>query len=185
MTHETDKNENGGVNRRSFLALGATAGAVTFASALAEPTLAAPQGDVSKVALIKPKPLPDKIFTTEAVGITRKTHEEHHKLYTGYVNKVNEIRTKLAAMGIPDPMKANATYSDLRELKVEYSFALGGVKNHELYFGHLGGKGRRTDRRHCGLNHRVVRLLRELEGRPESHRNRGAGLGLAGARLHR
>ena len=40
-----------------------------------------------------------------------------------------------------DPMKANATYSEIRELKVEYSFALGGVKNHELYFNIIGGKG--------------------------------------------
>lgn len=46
---------------------------------------------------------------------------------------------------MPDPTKANATYSDLRELKVEYSFALGGVKNHELYFNHLGGKGGEPD----------------------------------------
>ena len=135
-----NENETRPLDRRAFIALGATAGATTLAAALAEPALAAPQ-DAARVALIKPKPLPEKIYSTEAAGITRKTHEEHYKLYAGYVNKVNEIRTKIAAMGVPDPTKANATYSDLRELKVEYSFALGGVKNHELYFGHLGGKG--------------------------------------------
>lgn len=150
MTHEIDNNENNEtnensrMNRRGFIALGAGVGAAAVAAALAEPAFAAPQDAAKgamKIALIKPKPLPEKIFTTEAAGISRKTHEEHFKLYTGYVNKTNEIRTKLAAMGAPDPTKANATYSDLRELKVEYSFALGGVKNHELYFGHLGGKG--------------------------------------------
>jgi len=87
------------------------------------------------------KPLPEKIFTTEAFGITRKTHTAHYGLYQGYVRKVNEIRAALSAMGVPDAAKANATYSEIRELKVEYSFALGGVRNHELYFNILGGKG--------------------------------------------
>lgn len=132
-------NESNALNRRSFLTLGAAAGIVA-ATTLPE-TEALALGQAAAPAPIKPKPLADKVYTTEAAGISRKTHEEHYKLYTGYVNKVNEIRTKLAALGVPDPTKANATFSDLRELKVEYSFALGGVKNHELYFGHLGGKG--------------------------------------------
>ena len=54
---------------------------------------------------------------------------------------MNEIRAALSGLGVPDTAKANATYSELRELKVEYSFALGGVKNHELYFNNIGGKG--------------------------------------------
>jgi len=86
------------------------------------------------------KPLPEKVYNTESVGISRKTHDEHYKLYQGYVNKANEIREKLAALD-KDPSKANQTYSDIRVLKVEYTFALGGVKNHELYFDNLGGKG--------------------------------------------
>ncbi|MEI6511752.1 MAG: superoxide dismutase [bacterium] len=89
---------------------------------------------------IEAKPLPEKIFNTESVGISRKTHEEHFKLYQGYVNKTNEIREKLAGLEI-DPAKANQTFSDIRELKVEYTFALGGVTNHELYFNLLGGNG--------------------------------------------
>jgi Fe-Mn family superoxide dismutase len=32
-------------------------------------------------------------------------------------------------------------YSDLRSLKVDLTFAIGGIKNHELYFAHLGGPG--------------------------------------------
>jgi len=135
-------NESSSLNRRRFLTLGAAAagaGIVTAATGLPE----AEAAGILQAAppALKPKPLADKVYTTEAAGISRKTHDEHFKLYTGYVNKVNEIRTKLAALGVPDPTKANATFSDLRELKVEYSFALGGVKNHELYFGHLGGKG--------------------------------------------
>ena len=71
-------------------------------------------------------------------GISEKTMTEHYKLYEGYVKKANEIMEKLKTV---DKTTANQTYSDLRELKMELSFALGGIKNHEVYFGHLGGSG--------------------------------------------
>ncbi len=129
------------LNRRHFLTLGAAAGAGVLASSALTEAGAAGVVQAAAPAPIKPMPLPAKVYTTETAGISRKTHDEHHKLYTGYVNKVNEIRTKMAALGVPDPTKANGTFSELRELKVEYSFALNGVKNHELYFGNLGGKG--------------------------------------------
>lgn len=74
----------------------------------------------------------------ELDGISEKTMTEHYKLYEGYVKKSNEILEKLKSV---DKSSANQTYSDLRELKLELSFALGGVKNHEVYFGHLGGNG--------------------------------------------
>jgi Fe-Mn family superoxide dismutase len=54
------------------------------------------------------------------------------------VAKRNEILGKLAGV---DLAAANQTYSELRELKVELTFAVGGIKNHELYFEHLGGGG--------------------------------------------
>jgi Fe-Mn family superoxide dismutase len=123
-------------DRRRFLVLGATAGISALAFACGEAVEAQAAGQ-PLVAM----PLPDKIYSTERVGISRKTHDEHYQLYLGYVKKVNEIRGKLKTLGVPDPKAANATFSDIRELKVEYSFALGGVKNHEIYFGHLGGKG--------------------------------------------
>lgn len=71
-------------------------------------------------------------------GISEKTMTEHYKLYEGYVKKSNEIEEKLKTV---DKSTANQIYSDLRGLKVEYTFALGGMRNHEIYFGHLGGKG--------------------------------------------
>ncbi len=72
-------------------------------------------------------------------GLSEKQLAEHHDvLYAGYVKKTNEIRGKLANV---DLTNANATYSDLRELKVEETFALNGVKLHEAYFENLGGKG--------------------------------------------
>jgi Fe-Mn family superoxide dismutase len=74
----------------------------------------------------------------ELDGISRETVEAHYKLYEGYVNKRNEILRKLAVV---DAASANQVYSDLRVLKVELTFAIGGIKNHEIYFEHLGGSG--------------------------------------------
>ena len=74
----------------------------------------------------------------ELDGISRETVEAHYKLYQGYVNKRNEILGKLAGV---DLGAANQVYSELRALKVDLSFAVGGIKNHELYFEHLGGSG--------------------------------------------
>lgn len=74
-------------------------------------------------------------------GISKRTVEEHLKLYTGYVNKYNEINETLAKLTDDDYAKANQSYSLIRELKVELTFAYGGIVNHEIYFGHLGGKG--------------------------------------------
>jgi Fe-Mn family superoxide dismutase len=78
----------------------------------------------------------------ELDGISRATIESHYKLYQGYVNKRNEILTRLAEV---DLSAANQVYSELRSLKVELSFAIGGIKNHELYFEHLGGAGGAPD----------------------------------------
>ena len=77
----------------------------------------------------------------EMKGISKKTVEEHLKLYTGYVSKYNEINENLAKLTDDDYSKANQSYSLIRELKVELTFAYGGIVNHELYFGHLGGTG--------------------------------------------
>jgi len=88
--------------------------------------------------LYKMKPAKESLYKME--GISKRTIDEHFKLYEGYVKKANEITAKLMAMD-PDPAAANPTYSEIRELKVEFSRAVGGVKNHDGYFAHLGGKG--------------------------------------------
>ena len=71
-------------------------------------------------------------------GISRITMEAHHRLYQGYVNKRNEI---LKALATVDLAGANQVYSELRSLKVDLTFAIGAIKNHEVYFEHLGGGG--------------------------------------------
>ena len=74
----------------------------------------------------------------ELDGISRESVEAHYKLYQGYVAKRNEILGKLGGI---DLASANQVYSDIRALKVDLTFAIGGVKNHEIYFEHLGGGG--------------------------------------------
>ena len=88
---------------------------------------------------LSPKTFSDSIYSMK--GISKKTVEEHLKLYQGYVTKYNEIMEKLSMLTDDDYAKANQSYSLIRELKVELTFAYGGVVNHELYFAHLGGKG--------------------------------------------
>src|SRR2546421_9370576 len=85
---------------------------------------------------IAPRELRPEVYELE--GISRAAVEAHYKLYQGYVNKRNEILGKLAGV---DLAAANQVYSEIRALKVEYSFAIGGIKNHEIYFEHLGGHG--------------------------------------------
>ena len=85
---------------------------------------------------IAPRELKPELYELE--GISREAVEAHYKLYEGYVGKRNEILAKLADV---DLEAGNQVYSEIRALKVDLSFAIGGVKNHEIYFEHLGGEG--------------------------------------------
>jgi superoxide dismutase, Fe-Mn family len=85
---------------------------------------------------ITPRELKPELL--ELDGISRDSVEAHYKLYEGYVAKRNEILGKLDGI---DLGSANQTYSEIRALKVELTFAVGGIKNHEIYFEHLGGGG--------------------------------------------
>ena len=85
---------------------------------------------------IAPRELRPEVL--ELDGISRESVEAHHKLYVGYINKRNEI---LARLDDIDLSAGNQIYSEVRALKVDLTFAVGGVKNHEVYFAHLGGGG--------------------------------------------
>ena len=85
---------------------------------------------------IGPRPLKRSLL--ELDGISRAAVEAHYKLYEGYVAKRNEILGLLADV---DLGSANQAYSAFRALKVDLTFAIGGIKNHEVYFEHLGGHG--------------------------------------------
>ncbi len=84
---------------------------------------------------IRPRELKPALLELE--WISRASVEAHYKLYQGYVNKRNEILGTLVAADLSRTSQA----PELRALKVELSFAVGGIKNHEVYFEHLGGAG--------------------------------------------
>jgi Fe-Mn family superoxide dismutase len=130
------------LNRRAFL----QGAGVAVAGVAAAGTLLNGASAVAQEYPVGPKLVerPLKASTLATDGISRRTHEEHFKLYQGYVRKTNELMGKIATVS-RDPANANQTYSEIRELKVELSFALGGVKNHELYFDILGGAGSKPE----------------------------------------
>ena len=82
---------------------------------------------------------PEKLNITEdKPGLTLKMLKEHFKLYEGYVKKTNEIQEKIEKA---DKSEANGVYSAIGELKRQETFAVNGMKLHEVYFGHLNGTG--------------------------------------------
>jgi Fe-Mn family superoxide dismutase len=89
-------------------------------------------------------------FDKKLDGISRQTMEDHYKLYEGYVKKVNECRRILNEFDYGE-IEGNQVYSPLRAVSIDYTFALLGFKNHDLYFGHLGGDGGEPDGRFAEL----------------------------------
>lgn len=82
--------------------------------------------------------LKPEIFDFSSVsGISAKQLDEHYKLYAGYVNKLNQI---WSVQYVPsDFADSNATYSKMRSLKLGETYALDGVKLHNLYFENMTG----------------------------------------------
>lgn len=119
-----------------------------------------------------PQAIPEKVYTSEKVGISRKTHDEHLKLWQGYANKTNEIRKALAEMEA-DPTKANQIFSMMRALKVDYTFAYEGFINHNVYFETLGGNG-------GPATGRVADLIKEAYGTFEKWAADFKATGIAG-----
>jgi superoxide dismutase, Fe-Mn family len=71
----------------------------------------------------------------ELDGISKKTIEEHLKLYKGYVANSNTIFNKLSEMKNDVDKNSYA----LAELQRRFGFEFGGMRNHEYYFESLSG----------------------------------------------
>ncbi len=85
---------------------------------------------------VSAQPKPEKILTLD--GISPESVEAHWALYEGYVKKYNEITAKLEGV---DTSAANQIYSDYRAYRDAITFAIGGIKNHEIYFSNLSADG--------------------------------------------
>ena len=72
----------------------------------------------------------------ELDGLSRVSVQAHYRIYEGFVSQRNELLARLAKLDRSKPPLA-----ELRALKVGLSLAVGGIKNHEAYFEHLGGDG--------------------------------------------
>jgi len=61
--------------------------------------------------------------------ITQTTHDEHHKLYAGYIKNANTVQEKLTSYH-NDETKVYET----GELYRRFAFEYNGMRNHEIYF---------------------------------------------------
>ena len=68
-------------------------------------------------------------------GISKKTIEEHLKLYAGYVKHANLIQEKIAEYKADSEKNAYV----LGELNRRFAFEFDGMRNHEYYFEELEG----------------------------------------------
>lgn len=164
------------VSRRQVLKAGALLGAATMVGvpAYSKTSKENVMETVVGPKLVEvPQAIPEKVYTSEKVGISRKTHDEHLKLWQGYANKTNEIRKALAEMGVPDPAKANQIYSQMRALKVDYTFAYEGYINHNIYFETMGGNGGHA-------TGRIAELINEAYGSFENWVADWKATGIAG-----
>jgi Fe-Mn family superoxide dismutase len=79
---------------------------------------------------------PAKILSLD--GISAESVEAHWGLYEAYCKKYNEVQEKLETA---DRASANQIYSEYRGLREMLTFAIGGIKNHEIYFSNLSADG--------------------------------------------
>jgi superoxide dismutase, Fe-Mn family len=77
----------------------------------------------------------DHLLGGKAKGLSDAQLQAHLALYKGYVNKLNEIQTKL---GTADRSAPNYSFNDYSELRRREPVAYNGVHLHELYFEALG-----------------------------------------------
>lgn len=77
-----------------------------------------------------------KFNIPELKGISKKTIEEHLKLYAGYVKNANLILSMIEMYSKTDD--EGGKYS-LAEITRRFSFEFGGMRNHEYYFESLAG----------------------------------------------
>jgi Fe-Mn family superoxide dismutase len=77
----------------------------------------------------------DRLLGGKAKGLSDQQLNAHLTLYKGYVNKLNEIRTKL---GAADRSAPNYSFNEYSELRRREPVAFNGTVLHEHYFENLG-----------------------------------------------
>lgn len=83
-----------------------------------------------------------KFEIPELVGLSKKSIEEHLKLYAGYVKNANTILAKIdeySGDSEPVVMPTDEHLYELGEVSRRFGFEFDGMRNHEYYFAHLAG----------------------------------------------
>lgn len=94
---------------------------------------------------------PREFAIPEITGISKKTIEEHLKLYAGYVKHANLIQEKIAEYKTDSEKNAYV----IGELNRRFAFEFDGMRNHEYYFEQLEG-GQKMMPMDCALMKKVV-----------------------------
>jgi superoxide dismutase, Fe-Mn family len=89
-------------------------------------------------------------------ALSQGSLQSHVRLYEGYVQKYNELMEKRDGLLARGPA---AAATDLDGLKADISFALGAIKNHELFFDLLGPE---TAEPHGVLAEAIVKSFHSL-----------------------
>lgn len=76
-----------------------------------------------------------KFDISEVAGISKKSIEEHLKLYAGYVKHANLIQDKIKEYSADLDKNGYA----INELRRRFAFEFNGMRNHEYYFEQLEG----------------------------------------------
>lgn len=87
-------------------------------------------GPVGYPAMHQARSFPD---LAQCDALSKSAMESHLRLYEGYVQKYNELMEKLGLLQEMGPQRGG-TGPDAESLKADVTFALGAVKNHELFF---------------------------------------------------
>lgn len=95
-----------------------------------------PDNSDGTFSILEAKTLKPQLLTM--IGFSPRQIQEHYKLYQGYINKLNEVRTKLRSI---NPDDVSSTFSNFSTLKSAESRLVSNYKLHEIYFENFGGKG--------------------------------------------
>ena len=106
-----------------------------------------------------------KKYNLASLGLSEKQLAEHIKLYEGYCKKIDEIRNKILTVD----KEGNATFSELRELKLEEGFCINAIKLHELYFENIGE----------GKSNEATKMIEEDFGSIENWKKEFTALGMS------
>jgi Fe-Mn family superoxide dismutase len=76
-----------------------------------------------------------KTFESKTETLSKQAHESHIELYSGYLNKFNQVSAQLDSV---DRKSANSNASDFRSLKLDEIHNINGIYLHELFFANVG-----------------------------------------------